>query len=236
MATSSTVIIALRYADGIVIGADSQASDTNANVRWPVRKLHQVKSWPLVLGFAGSLGISDKALTDIESFGWKTTTFGKFERVRRAIEGKVQPHYVTIRANMVPSQLYAHVIGSLGMLGLVACGAGDGPQILELEASGDTCTHDYFHAIGSGAQTAYAVWRTIGGRDLATLDERRALHVTLRILETCVDVEMSGVSGPFSIFVVSPLKTRTVSNSELDPHKQMIHEWRRRELSLLLDR
>lgn len=235
MAASSTVIAALRYADGIVIGADSQVSDHNARVRWSVEKLHQVGSWPLVVGFSGSLGIATRARRDIESIGWRSTTFKNPERVQKAIAAAVTPHIETLRASMDPGHPFNHVFGMQGLSGLTAYYAKE-PTILELEPSGDRFVHSHFHAIGSGAQTAHAIWRTIGGRELSALDEGLALDVMLRILQTCVDVEMAGVGGPFTVYIVSAKGARRLSNHELDFVEQAVHEWQRRELDLLLGR
>ena len=234
MATSSTVVCALRYTDGIVMGADSQTSDHHAGVRWPVEKLRQVGSWPLVIGFSGSAGIAARARADIESYNWRNTTFQKLERVQDALESKVQPYIEATRDKLDPSHPFNIIYGTKCLWGLAACNIKDRPAILELEASGDMYVHDRFHAIGSGAQTAYAIWRTIGGQWLSELDEGRALHVMLRILQTCVGVEMSGVSGPFRIFVIAAGRVRVVSSNELDSLEQVVYEWQNRGLELLL--
>jgi len=39
MSESTTIIAALKFEGGVVIAADSQASDPVAQVRWPVEKL-----------------------------------------------------------------------------------------------------------------------------------------------------------------------------------------------------
>jgi len=215
----------MRYADGVVIGADSQASDENANVRWPVEKLHQVGSSPLVLGFSGSLGHAIRAREDIESFGWQRTTFKRSERVRKTLVAKAAPY-----------QGAGPESRGLRLWGIAVYGARNETTILELEPSGDDCVHEYFHAIGSGAKTAYAIWRTIGGRELVALDRGPAVHVVLRILQTCVEVEMTGVSGPFSVYVVSANGTRRLPTQELASLEQAVHEWQRHELDLLLGR
>ena len=235
MASSSTVIIALHFSNGIIMASDSQASDRAANVRWPTEKLEQIGTWPLVIGFSGSSGLSKAARADITSFGWKQTTFRKTALVRRAVEGKVERQYAAIRATNTPDSPIKIFFGAVGLWGLASYWTDEGPTILELEASGGTDTHEFFHAVGSGAQTAYAVWRTIGGRELAKLDEGRALHVALRILDTSVAVEMSGVSDPFRIFVITPDGARRVSDPEVNALTEAMDEWRKRELALLLD-
>ena len=77
-----------------------------------------------------------------------------------------------------------------------------------------------------GANTAYEVWRTISGLELAKLDEGKALHVALRILDTSVAVELSGVSDPFLIFVITKNGARRVSGPEVDALTEAMDEWR----------
>ena len=85
------------------------------------------------------------------------------------------------------------------------------PHILECGLNGDIEFHQYFQAIGSGANTAHAIYRTLGGERLSTLDERKTLLVVLRILRTGVNVEMWGVSEPLSVWVVSHNNAKKVS-------------------------
>ena len=234
MASSSTVIIALRFSDGIIMAADSQVSDLAAGVRWATEKLERIGQWPLVIGFSGSAGMAKAARADISAFGWRQTTFKKIALVHKAVEDKVKRHYAKVREAHTPDSPIKLFLGEVSLWGLASFWTDEGPVILELEAHGGTDTHLFFHAVGSGANTAYAVWRTIGGRALAGLDEGRALHVALRILDTSVSVEQSGVSDPFQIFVITASGARRVSASQVNALVETMDEWRKQELAVLL--
>ncbi len=103
------------------------------------------------------------------------------------------------------------------------------PRILEFEINGDSSYHDYFHAIGSGANTAYAIYRTLGGRRLLNLDEARATMAILRILRTCVEVEMWGVSEPVDIWNVNAAGARRLNGDEVQVHLQAVDAWEEEE-------
>ena len=80
--------------------------------------------------------------------------------------------------------------------------------------------------IGSGGQTAHAVFRTLGRSRLAELEESKALMALLRILRTSVNVEMWGVSEPLCVHVVmADKRVRGVSEDELQAHLQAIDKW-----------
>lgn len=113
--------------------------------------------------------------------------------------------------------------------------AEDSPQVLEFEINGDSCFHDSFHAIGSGANTAYAIYRTLGGARLGELDEARALMALMRIIRTTVNVEMWGVSEPVVFWVVNQESARRLSDDELQPQLQLVSEWEERERAMLFD-
>ncbi len=233
MAQSETVIIALKFATGVVIAADSQVSDTTSLVRWRVEKLEPINNLPLVVGFSGSLGRAKVAREALRSRFNHATQVAKIARLRNSMDDCLQPVYDQIKRSN--REVLSNSIWEIGLLGLVACWSEGAPHIIEYELNGDTDTHDWFHAVGSGAKTAYSIWRTLGERKLATLDERKALWVALRILRTCVSVEMYGVSGPFHAWVVTEKGARRVSEEERDAQFRLIEEWESRQLSLLID-
>jgi len=147
--------------------------------------------------------------------------FKKRELVQTAIDRALQPVYEAIQQNIKPPVPLLDV----GLTGLAVLWAANEPQILEREINGDSCFHDYFHAIGSGSQTAYAVFRTLGGKRLSELDERKALMALLRILHTSVSVEVMGVSEPLSVLVIESKQVRPLSQDEIQAHLQSIGEW-----------
>ena len=57
----------------------------------------------------------------------------------------------------------------------------------------------------------------------------KSLHVMLRIMRTCVDVEMRGVSEPFSVWVVSDGKARELLMDEIQTEMQWVDEWEAQE-------
>ena len=150
------------------------------------------------------------------------------------IEGALKSHYDWIAERMRPDSAFSTVVGSPQMIALAACFAEGHPQIIEFESSGDSDFHEHFHAIGSGANTAYAVWRTLGGRRLRELGEDRAVHVALRIMRTAVAVDMMGVSDPYTVFVVSRDSVRQLPSADVDSEMQAVQEWEEQQIQQLL--
>lgn len=148
----------------------------------------------------------------------------------RPHDRSLAPHYQEIQDRWAnpPNYLFEVCIW-----GLAAFWAEASPQILELEINGDSSLHNSFLAIGSGSNSAYAVYKTLGGGRLCDLEEGKALAAILRILKTSVSVDMAGVNDPYHVWVVSASGTRKVSEEEIDAHLQSIDAWIEREREAL---
>jgi 20S proteasome alpha/beta subunit len=228
MAESTTVIAALKFQGGVVIAADSQASDVASDVRWPVEKLDRIGSHPCVVGFSGAVSRAEHARGKLNSTPLHPNMFDKRERIQGAVYRSLSPVYDEIkRANECAKQPFYLT----SLWGLFTFWAEGTPHIFECGINGDCEFHQHFHAIGSGSKTAYAIYRTLGGNELCTLDERWAVPVVLRILRTCVNVELWGVSEPIFVWVISGGKARQLTPDELQVHLQTVDEWERGERS-----
>ena len=197
MAASSTVIAALRHRDGVLIGADSQATDPNALVRWPVTKLRRIGNLNLVTGFSGSMGTAERVFDALADANLRPNQMDRKLRFQGVLDGLIKPEYASALARSLEPRSPILIWGLAA-----ACVEGE-TRILEYEASGDSSWHEYFHAIGSGAPTAYAAFRTLGGRELCRVTEGTALLALLRIIRTSIGTDMGGVSEPIHVWRVS---------------------------------
>ncbi|MBI4339706.1 MAG: hypothetical protein HY680_07100 [Chloroflexi bacterium] len=223
MPASTTVITALKFQGGVILGSDSQATDTVAEVRWTVEKAIQVKQYSLVISMSGSLGMANRVKDSIVNDEWHSNMFRKRDLVRDAIDRGFKKIYKEIADRNRPT---------IPLWGLSAFWAEGSPHILEHELSGDCSYHDYFHAIGSGSKTAYAIYRTLGGKNLAGLNQQKCIQVTLRILRTCIGVEPMGVGEPLVLWVVGEAGAKKLSDDQIQAELQSIDAWEERERRL----
>ena len=222
MSASETVIAALKFKGGVIIGADSQASDPIAQVRWPLDKLSRVGQHACIIGFSGSVGRAQRAREQLSDAQIVPGAFRKSSTVRNIMDKTFAPIYQEIKERWgnPPSPIW-----NVALWGLIAYWAEGSPWILEYEISGESSYHDNFHVIGSGSSTAHAVYRTLGGARLCNLEEGKALGAMLRILRTSVDVDVSGVSDPYHVWVISESKARELQQEEINTHLQSVDEW-----------
>lgn len=230
MPFTGTVIAGLVYRSGVLIGSDSQASDPQpgivagnlmVGVRWTTSKLRTVGPHPLVAGFSGQTGTSERLFAALDAASIHPNQFRKRLLVQNALDRIYKPEYVAAAARSAPPPGMVPIM----VQGLAAVWAEGGPGLVEHELNGDSSWHDYFHAIGSGKPTAYAVYRALGGKELCNLSERTAILALLRILQTTVNVEMAFVSEPLHIWRVDANGATQYGEVELDHHREAVAKW-----------
>ena len=227
--------MAIRFDSGIVFASDSQTSDPVHGIRWQTTKARRVGNHPLVIGFSGNTGIAQRAREKLDASRYWSNTYSKRDLVRDMIARALDPQYAWMKERMMPNSGFHEIHRGPDLAALAVCIAEGSPQIIEFSPEGDSEFHDTgFRAIGSGTRVAYAAWQTLGGERLLTLDEGRALHVTLSILRLVVAVEMSGVSDPFTIFIINESGIREVSDEEMNALLQTVEIWENDRVAHLL--
>jgi ATP-dependent protease HslVU (ClpYQ) peptidase subunit len=206
MAQSHTVVAALKFKGGVIIAADSQVSDDVVSVRWLMEKPEHISPHPVVVAFSGSAGRGIRARDALQGAGFLPSHFKSAVRVTKVFDAVLSPIYADIQTSSKPPYKDWREIA---LAGLAVFWAGGEPHIIEREMNNDSCPHVVFHAIGSGGNTAYAVYRTLGGSRLATIEEPKAIMAMLRIIRTVINVEFAGVSEPIVAFVIREGKGQT---------------------------
>lgn len=229
MSNTGTVIAALKYRGGVLIGADSQASDPpppheqQIGVRWSVTKLRQIGPAPIVTGFSGTLGTAQRIFDALDRKTIHPGQLADGTTAQKMLEKTLVPEF------HAASQRYRGRQGDVPIAGLSAMFIGGGPLILEHEWTGDSCWHDYFQAIGSGKQTAYAIFCTLGRTRLCELDFDKAVMALLRILVTTINVDRHGVGPPIHVWNVTAIGAVQLGQVEVDHHAQAAEAWIQQE-------
>ena len=169
------------------------------------------------------MGTAERVFDALADANLRPNQMDRKLRFQGVLDGLIKPEYASALARSLEPRSPI-LIGGLA----AACVEGE-TRILEYEASGDSSWHEYFHAIGSGAPTAYAAFRTLGGRELCRVTEGTALLALLRIIRTSIGTDMGGVSEPIHVWRVSCAGTGEVGESEVNTNMQMVDEWEQRE-------
>ncbi len=179
-----TTVLALRYADGVVMVGDRQATEGYSVAHRRIQKVFPADQYSAV-AISGTAGL---AIELVRLFQTELEHYEKLEGVRLSLEGKA-----TYLARMVRQQL------PMAMQGLVVvplfCGYDRSEQsgrVYTFDAVGGRYEEHDFGASGSGSREARSYLRTFFRPDLS---EGEAIEVALRALITAAEQDVA-TSGP----------------------------------------
>ena len=188
-----TTIVALTYADGVVIAGDRRATAGNIISKRDMRKVFEADSWSAV-GISGAAG---PAMELAKIFATELEHYEKVEGGPLSLEGKANKLAQMVRANL-----------PLAMQGLVVVPlfAGYDPKesvarIYEFDAAGGRYEERRFATAGSGGRDARG---SMKARYRENLDREAAVDMVLEALWDAAD-EDSATGGPDLVRGIFPL-------------------------------
>lgn len=203
LAPHATTIVAVQFADGVVMAGDRRATMGPTIAHREIEKVFPADEFSAV-GIAGSAGI---AIELVKLFQLELEHFEKIEGTLLSLDGKANRLATMIRSNL-----------GLAMQGLAAIplfagydlDAGEG-RIYSYDATGGRYAERHHHSIGSGSVFARGalkkLWR-------AGLDRDEAVRVAVEALYDAADDD-SATGGPDTVRRIWPVvATVTASGYE----------------------
>lgn len=224
-----TLIIAVGCEDGIVLAADSAASDGDTGIRQPAVKLHRVGNHPILFGCSGDVGLIQSFEEVLKGFPERMPP--NIHGVRKQLKRILMPEIADARQYHVPQPFkgYDNAPYATTMFCIVCNG---GMHILEVAIDGrDTLysTSDFGHfcAIGSGKVFAQAVFRPHLYQP-RSLEEGQVL--AYRVVDDAIDMAAEGLGPPIRMFVLSAKGEVTeLSDAQVSGLRDTAELWRQRE-------
>jgi len=194
-----TVVLALRCADGVVLGSDSQITDGARGLSYPAQKLHpfgDTAAW----GGSGSRAV----LYDLERlFDGSTAAVLGSENIGHAVQERVVPvlrrHYDQF-VEEVPGEKQS---GATPATYVLTAGYADGvPFIVDIDPHGLIGRYEEvgFHAVGSGAAMAQQAGALLAHFRMTERDVDYGVVAVVRILDT-LRVTSPSIGGPIDLGV-----------------------------------
>ncbi|MGV0837230.1 proteasome protein [Mycolicibacterium thermoresistibile] len=222
-----TVVIALRCADGLVMGSDSQITDPGRGISYPDQKLHPLgdrAAW----GGSGSRAV----LHDLEqAFSAEAEAIVESEDIGRALQARVVPamkhHYATF-IERVPA---LDSSGATPATFVLAAGyADDRPFIIDIDPHGLIGHHidTGFQAVGSGAPMAQQAYVLLANFRMSDRGVDHGLLAVLRVLDA-LDVSSPSVGGPMDLCRITPDGAHHLSPDEVEQVRERVRTWRELE-------
>jgi proteasome beta subunit len=228
-----TVVLALRCADGIVLGADSQITDTERGLSYPSQKLHpfgDTAAW----GGSGARAV----LMELEdAFDGAAAAVLGADNVGRAVQERVVPllrHHYDSFIERVPGE--AQSAATPATYVLVAGYAKGAPFILDIDPHGLIGRYEDvgFHAVGSGSAMAQQANALLAHFRMTERDVDHGVLAAVRVLDA-LRITSPSVGGPVDVYRLTPDGARALSEEDIERVREQVRRWAALE-SEVLDR
>ena len=192
-----TVVLALRCADGLVLAADSQVTDSARGMSYPSQKLHsfgETAAW----GGSGARAV----LMELEDvFEGSAAAVLAADNVGRAMQERVIPllrHHYENFIEVVPGEQGSGATRATYVL--VAGDANGAPFIVDIDPHGLIGRYEEvgFHAIGSVGDGP-AGGRTIAHFQMTERDVDHGVLVAVRVVDA-LRITSPSVGGPVDVY------------------------------------
>ena len=218
-----TVVLAVRCADGLVIGADSQITDSDRGLSYPATKLHTLgdhAAW----GGSGSRAV----LNELEGmFDANPASVVDAADVARALQDAVLPVLKRHYATFIPEIPGKPPGGATPATYVLAAGyAGGQPFLVDIDPHGLIGRYEEtgFHAIGSGAAMAQQAAALLAQYRMTERSVDHGVVAVMRVLDA-LDRTSPSIGGPMNIARLTPEGAHHLDGDEVDGARERVRRW-----------
>lgn len=218
-----TVVLALKCADGIVLAADSQITDSARGLSYPSQKLHS-------FGDTGAWGGSGAraVLLELErAFAGCADAVLASDNIGRAVQEQVVPllrhHYENFIAE-VPGEATS---GATPATYVLTAGYAKGePFIVDIDPHGLIGRYEEvgFHAIGSGSAMAQQAGALLAHFQMTDRDVDHGVLAAVRVLDALRTTSPS-VGGPVDVCRLTPEGRVALSEEDIKQTRERVRRW-----------
>ena len=222
-----TVVLAVRCADGLVLGADSQITDSDRGLSYPATKLHALgdhAAW----GGSGSRAV----LSELEGmFDANPAAVVEAPDVGHALQDVVLPvlkrHYATFipeipgkPAGGATPATYVLAAGYAGFPGTPE------PFIVDVDPHGLIGRYEVsgFHAVGSGAAMAQQAGALLAQYRMLERTVDHGVVAVMRVLDA-LDRTSPSIGGPMNICRMTADGAHHLDGREIDQARERVGRW-----------
>ncbi len=226
-----TVVLAIRCADGLVMGADTQITDSDRGMSYPARKLHLLgdhAAW----GGSGARAVLGDLVGDFDD---AAGTIIEAPDISRALQDRVLPvlrrHYENYIEH-VPGEPDSK--GTPSTYVLAAGYSGDDPWIVEIDPHGMVGRYEDigFHAVGSGAPMAQQAGALLAHFRMVERSIDYGVVVAQRVLDA-LSYTSPSVGGPFDMVRITSEGVRRLDDDEIEEAREHVRRWTDLEQKML---
>jgi proteasome beta subunit len=227
-----TVVLSVVCHDGVVIGADTQVTDSDRGMSYPGQKLHAMgehAAW----GGSGARSV----LGDLEKiFAESSAAICESEDIGRALQERTLPVLKHHYDNFIPEIPGESMQGTPSAYVLAAGWSDAGPWIVEVNPSGMVSRYEDigFHAIGSGAPMAQQAGALLSHFDMVDRSVRHGVVGLVRVLDALTRTSPS-VGLEIDVCAITAKGSHHLDDKEIERARKDVARWRELEQKALDD-
>jgi 20S proteasome alpha/beta subunit len=209
-----TLVIGFLCEDGIVMSADSAATDIVQDVKVPVQKIFYIPKFKMLVGGSGDWGFIQELKAAIEGIPRAAQTIPE---LREYLRNNLRPKLSQAYPELAKAASQGHQVRPVASL-LLGGFLKDKPYLARHDFPGnlEDVTEQGFCAIGSGAQVAYVLWSVYAQSPLSI--NAGQLLATL-IVKTAADVTAIGIALPLRMVILEKGKEpQEISPDSIEKH------------------
>lgn len=227
-----TVVIAIRCADGIVLAADSQITESDRGLSYPASKLH-----PLGDGAAWGGSGARSVLLDLETeLDAAAAAITESDDVGRELQERMLPVLKHHYDNFIPTVPGEGEAQSPSAYLLAAGYREEEPWIVEINPHGMILRYEDigFHAIGSGAPMAQQAGSLLAHFQMRDREVRYGEIAAVRVLDA-LRLTSPSVGGPLDLYRITPDGITHFDDDDLGDVRDQVTRWTELEQRALDD-
>lgn len=227
-----TCVLAVVCQDGVVIGADTQITDSSRGMSYPGQKLQHMglhAAW----GGSGSRAV----LVDLEKvLAEQADVICSSDDVGRALQDRTLPVLRHHYERYIPDVPGESTSAGPSAYVLAAGWREQGPWIVEIDPHGMVGHYEDigFHAIGSGAPMAQQAGTLLSHFDMVDRSVRHGVVGAVRVLDALRTTSPS-VGLEIDVCTITSQGAHHLTDDEIDAAREDVERWRAMETKVLDD-
>ncbi|MBQ1067330.1 MULTISPECIES: Ntn hydrolase family protein [Micromonospora] len=218
-----TVVLAVVCSDGVVIGADSQITESDRGLSFPAQKLHPLgdcAAW----GGSGARGVLNDLRPLLQD---SATAILEAPDIGGELQERVLPVFKKHYENYIPDVPGEGSGGGVSAYLLAAGFSQGGPWIVEINPNGLIGRYEDvgFHAIGSGAPMAQQAGALLSHFRMTKRTVEYGVVGVVRVLEALEQTSPS-VGRPFSVACIREEGAHHLDEKEIAKALKDVQRWR----------